>query len=300
VPRPTASPAYSASSRPGYQGALRASTVAALVASCSCHSGWRNRCGLSSPIRSWRTPRRGALLIGLPRGQQKGPVVRDAEVRQSDLSPVPELLWPTQNDPEDWGPIDISGWSWHESYSDDENLLNLAYVASLNTKRSRGGQGVAGGLFGAVLCRPPRSTSTGGRLIEVLGLGFNFQPRFAESGDTSRQLLGIRASSLHAEVMVVARCARDGVTSEGSWLYTVQPPCWECSKALLMAGVARMVFQEPDREEHFQRQRKVAAATLAEWLCVPASEDRRQFLEHIKIAWSNDETRGAGEDAEAS
>ncbi|CAK0870690.1 unnamed protein product [Prorocentrum cordatum] len=81
---------------------------------------------------------------------------------------------------------------------------------------------------------------------------------------------------LHAEVMLVSRCAREGVATEGSHLYCLQPPCWECAKSLLMAGVSRICYQDEAPSglappPNVERQVRIAAETGAEWLRVPQS-----------------------------
>lgn len=226
---------------------------------------------------------------------------RHRQMRQ--LPTEVDIVWAHEPVPlveEQWGPIHVDGWVWDSQFSDDENLLNLAYAASLNTFRFQ--RGMAGGLFGAVLSRPPRQLKGAqGRRIEVLGVGVNYPPRFAEEAGLStegtasdqravpaqsRRLTGARATTLHAEVMVIARCAREGVATEGSWLYCIQPPCWECCKAVLQAGISRIVFQEPHAKSACTRQRDVVAATGAEWICVPASETQRKFLQEVRKVWS--------------
>eukprot|EP00401_Gymnodinium_catenatum_P008604 CAMPEP_0117550010 /NCGR_PEP_ID=MMETSP0784-20121206/48460_1 /TAXON_ID=39447 /ORGANISM="" /LENGTH=293 /DNA_ID=CAMNT_0005347015 /DNA_START=288 /DNA_END=1169 /DNA_ORIENTATION=+ len=229
-----------------------------------------------------------------------------------ELCGRPVIVWPPEEDAcvAPWGAMDTFGWTWDQRFTDDENLLNLAYAASLNAPRF--GRGMPGGCFGAVLCHPPQHSGSlpfGRRRVEVLGLGAHYLLQLAgpesENGDSraygktdnsetragategiegngggeasSRSLTGARANTLHAEVGLVARCARDGVSTEGSWLFVVKPPCWDCVKALLMAGVARIVFQEPDGR-HFDRQREVVAATRASWVWTPRSPVRDAYL----------------------
>eukprot|EP00913_Durusdinium_trenchii_P003708 g3432.t1 len=98
--------------------------------------------------------------------------------------------------------------------------------------------------------------------------------------------MGSKSKSLHAEVMLVARCARDGISTDGSWLYCLQPPCWNCLKALMMAGITRIVFQEPDIDPNFQRQREVVDATGGEWRYHPATRKRRAYLQAFQDDWA--------------
>lgn len=48
--------------------------------------------------------------------------------------------------------------------------------------------------------------------------------------------------AIHAEKVGIARAAKEGVSLEGSYLYVTTCPCEECSKAIIQAGVSRVVF----------------------------------------------------------
>lgn len=48
--------------------------------------------------------------------------------------------------------------------------------------------------------------------------------------------------AIHAEEIGIARAAKKGILLEGSHLYVTTCPCEECSKAIIQAGVARVVF----------------------------------------------------------
>mgnify|MGYP001053665041 FL=1 len=49
---------------------------------------------------------------------------------------------------------------------------------------------------------------------------------------------------LHAEANAITKIARSGNSSEGATLYVTTSPCIECSKLIIQAGVARVVFSE--------------------------------------------------------
>jgi cytidine deaminase len=51
--------------------------------------------------------------------------------------------------------------------------------------------------------------------------------------------------AVHAEMSALLSCARNGVSTVGSTLYCTTFPCHECSRHLIAAGVARVVYIEP-------------------------------------------------------
>jgi len=50
--------------------------------------------------------------------------------------------------------------------------------------------------------------------------------------------------TLHAEENALLQCALDGTTPEGAAIYTSASACWDCSKRILRAKVARVVFAD--------------------------------------------------------
>lgn len=48
--------------------------------------------------------------------------------------------------------------------------------------------------------------------------------------------------TVHAEVNAIIQCARFGVVTEGSTLYCTHAPCVHCSKAIVNAGIVRVVY----------------------------------------------------------
>ncbi len=49
---------------------------------------------------------------------------------------------------------------------------------------------------------------------------------------------------LHAEANAITKIARSGNSIEGATLYVTTSPCIECSKLIIQAGIARVVFSE--------------------------------------------------------
>lgn len=61
--------------------------------------------------------------------------------------------------------------------------------------------------------------------------------------------------AVHAELNALLQCALNGVSSKGSTLYVTDYPCVHCAKALVQAGVVRVVYMkdypDPHSEEIF-------------------------------------------------
>eukprot|EP00434_Breviolum_minutum_P014050 symbB.v1.2.012391.t1/scaffold857.1/size218589/6 len=87
-------------------------------------------------LASWEGITRKRFFLG--RRDARAPLLRwEATARGGDDDP--------------WGHIEDFGWSWDTRFSEDENLLNLAFAVSHNTYRFN--RGMKCGLYGAVLCR---------------------------------------------------------------------------------------------------------------------------------------------------
>lgn len=54
-------------------------------------------------------------------------------------------------------------------------------------------------------------------------------------------------NTIHAELNAIAWAARMGVATSQSFLYTTVSPCWECAKAIVAAGIKRVIYQEDYR-----------------------------------------------------
>ena len=54
---------------------------------------------------------------------------------------------------------------------------------------------------------------------------------------------------LHAELNCILKCAKEGVSSEGSTLYVTLSPCESCASMIAEAGIRRVVYKEKYRCE---------------------------------------------------
>ncbi len=54
--------------------------------------------------------------------------------------------------------------------------------------------------------------------------------------------------TIHAERSLIDTCARFGIATEGTTLYTVSAPCYDCAKSILNAGIKKVIFKTPYRD----------------------------------------------------
>jgi len=62
-------------------------------------------------------------------------------------------------------------------------------------------------------------------------------------------------STVHAEANAIIQAAKNGVSIEGSELYTTASPCWNCFKLIANVGIKKIFYGEFYREE---RSREIA------------------------------------------
>lgn len=53
----------------------------------------------------------------------------------------------------------------------------------------------------------------------------------------------------HAETNAVSFAARQGISTEGGTLYVERSPCVDCARLVIAAGIKRVVYSEPYRDE---------------------------------------------------
>lgn len=100
-------------------------------------------------------------------------------------------------------------------------------------------------LVGAVVVRENR----------ILATGYNGsppgQPHCDEEGHLLREIDGRMscARSIHAEDNAIFAAARFGQATQGGTMYVTAQPCINCAKAILSAGIVRVVYGEsyPDQ-----------------------------------------------------
>lgn len=62
-------------------------------------------------------------------------------------------------------------------------------------------------------------------------------------------------ATVHAEANAIIQAAKNGVSIEGSELYTTASPCWSCFKLIANVGIKKIFYGEFYREE---RSREIA------------------------------------------
>lgn len=76
-------------------------------------------------------------------------------------------------------------------------------------------------------------------------------------------------ATIHAEINAILQAARNGVMIEGGVLYVTASPCWNCFKASVNAGIARICYGEFYRDERIFA---VAEQLGVELLHIPVGE----------------------------
>lgn len=113
----------------------------------------------------------------------------------------------------------------------DEYFLKMARLAATRATCPRR-------RVGAVLVREHR----------VLATGYNGAVKGAPHCDDVGCLLVTRDGrqscerTVHAELNAILQCAANGVSSRGSTMYCTDFPCVNCAKAMVQAGVVRVVY----------------------------------------------------------
>lgn len=80
----------------------------------------------------------------------------------------------------------------------------------------------------------------------IISSGYNGSPRGTDHCDDAGHYLnnGHCVRTVHAEVNAVLQAAYHGISTKDTTLYTRYFPCEHCVKALVNAGVKRIVYRE--------------------------------------------------------
>jgi dCMP deaminase len=120
----------------------------------------------------------------------------------------------------------------------DQTLITVAYAMQDRSTCARNH-------VGAVISRDNRIISTGynGAPAGMPHCDHGVLPPL--SSDRNRGCL----ISIHAEANAIAYAARHGVSIEGATVHTTLSPCYTCSQLIIAAGLARVVYDRPYRDE---------------------------------------------------
>lgn len=121
--------------------------------------------------------------------------------------------------------------NWHEFF------FRHVYLAASKSKDPRT-------QIGAVLLR-------NGKNRTIISEGYNGFPRgvadFSERLEDRKQKLEL---IVHAELNAICNAARNGISTDGTILYTNTTPCNECAKPIIQAGI-RVIFIHEEFEKIF-------------------------------------------------
>jgi dCMP deaminase len=79
----------------------------------------------------------------------------------------------------------------------------------------------------------------------ILTAGYNGSPTGQEHCDDAGHLLvnGHCVRTIHAETNAIIQAALHGVSTKGATCYVTHYPCINCTKALINAGITRLVYE---------------------------------------------------------
>ena len=104
-----------------------------------------------------------------------------------------------------------------------------------------------------------------GGAYEVRSLGYNGAPRGCAADEDERATTRPEKYFWfsHAELNAITNAARVGVPLEGCTIYVTHPPCMDCARAIVQAGIKRVVTVRPSAdfverwEEHMSRSQRL-------------------------------------------
>jgi dCMP deaminase len=125
----------------------------------------------------------------------------------------------------------------------DEYFLNIVQAVATRADCNRG-------KTGAVLVKDKRILSAGYNgaprgLPHCSEVGCLIKKEIDEKGESHERCI----RTVHAELNTIAQAALHGVTTEGATLYGIYKPCSVCMKALINAGIKRVVVKRNYHDE---------------------------------------------------
>ena len=109
----------------------------------------------------------------------------------------------------------------------DSYFMKIAFAVSERSTCDRA-------FVGCVLVRDKR----------ILTTGFNGSPAGQEHCDEVGHLIveGHCVRTIHAETNAIIQAALHGVSSKGAICYVTHMPCIQCAKALINAGITKIIY----------------------------------------------------------
>lgn len=136
------------------------------------------------------------------------------------------------------------------------------------------------GLAGAVsLFSKDQSTQVGALVIapdgSVRAMGYNGAPRGCSADEDERTQRPEKYFWMeHAERNTIYNAARCGTPLEGCTMIVTHPPCMDCARAIVQAGIVGVVWNLPNIEfaerwkEHAVRVKRLFGECGVNWMCV--------------------------------
>ncbi|PWN35670.1 uncharacterized protein FA14DRAFT_189609 [Meira miltonrushii] len=154
-------------------------------------------------------------------------------------------------------PLPLPPYEFDSALSEDENFLTWVSILARHSSSKKGH-------MGCILTRPPKqgdptaASGSKGCLPPV-------QERIIHYSNNTPLLFARFAKGVpevHAEALAISRCARLGIPIEGCTVYISFPPCNDCMKLLLSAGVKRCVFKKAILNQTSQGEAALVAAEV--------------------------------------
>lgn len=78
---------------------------------------------------------------------------------------------------------------------------------------------------------------------------------------------------IHAEMNAIVWAARKGIAVEWATIYCTYEPCFDCVRAIIAAGLKRIVFAEKYKHHHWNEVKEFIEANGAEIVFVDITQD---------------------------
>jgi dCMP deaminase len=106
----------------------------------------------------------------------------------------------------------------------------------------------------------------------VLSTGYNGSIRGLDHCDDAGHMMENDhcVATVHAEANAIIQAAKNGVSIEGSELYTTASPCWPCFKLIANAGIRRVYYGEFYRDTRSLELASKAGIELVDLTAPPA------------------------------
>ena len=105
----------------------------------------------------------------------------------------------------------------------------------------------------ASLFSKDQSTKVGALIVgpagEVRGTGYNGAPRGSEADEANRMQRPEKYFWIeHAERNSIYNAARCGTPTDGCSMIVTHPPCMDCARAIVQAGIKEVIWSHPSPE----------------------------------------------------